>query len=134
MAAACGPATLTGMNRAPELIPLSHDHHQALFVALQLRRATPATLDAALAALHAFWEGGGAAHFAAEEAWFVPGLSDAPGWDDAVARMLDEHADLRARIAAVGDLAGAHELGDRLRDHVRFEERELFGMVEATLG
>ena len=121
------------MNRAPELIPLSQEHHQALFVALQLRRATPATLDDALSALRAFWEGGGAAHFEAEEAWFVPGLCDAPGWDDAVARMLHEHTELRARIAVVDDVAGAVELGERLRDHVRFEERELFGMVEATL-
>jgi hypothetical protein len=53
------------MNRAPELIPLSQEHHQALFVALQLRRATAATLDAALSALRAFWAGGGAAHFEA---------------------------------------------------------------------
>ena len=121
------------MNRAPELIPLSHDHHQALFVALQLRRATLATLPAALAGLQRFWEGGGAAHFEAEEAWFVPGLSDAPGWDEAVARMLREHEDLRARIATVTELDEAVALGERLRDHVRFEERELFGMVEATL-
>lgn len=129
-----GPnGTVAGMNRAPELIPLSRDHHQALFVALRLRRATASTLPAALAGLRSFWEGGGAEHFAAEEAWFVPGLSDAPGWDEAVARMLREHEDLRARIDAVADVDGAHELGDRLSDHVRFEERELFGMVEATL-
>lgn len=121
------------MNRAPELIPLSRDHHQALFVALGLRRATPSTLPAALGRLRSFWEGGGAAHFAAEEAWFVPGLSDEPGWDEAVARMLCEHEDLRARIAAVAGLGEAVELGERLRDHVRFEERELFGMVEAVL-
>jgi hypothetical protein len=121
------------MNRAPELIPLSQEHHQALFVALQLRRATPATLDATLVALREFWAGGGAAHFEAEEAWFVPDLTDAPGWKDAVARMLHEHTELRARIAVVDDVAGAVELGERLRDHVRFEERELFGMVEATL-
>lgn len=121
------------MNRAPELIPLSHDHHQALFVALRLRQATPLTLPAALGGLRAYWDGEGAAHFEAEEAWFVPGLSDAPGWDDAVARMLREHEDLRARIATVGQLDEAVALGERLRDHVRFEERELFGMVEATL-
>ena len=133
MCAGAPNGTVAGMNRAPELIPLSRDHHQALFVALQLRRATPATLDAALAGLRTFWDGGGAAHFAAEEEWFVPALSDAPGWDEAVARMLREHEDLRARIDAVADVDGAHELGDRLRDHVRFEERELFGMVEATL-
>ena len=61
-----------------------------------------------------------------------------PGWADAARRVRAEHADLRRRAGALldGTSAGplaAHELGARLHDHVRFEERELFVLLEHEL-
>ena len=63
-------------------------------------------------------------------------------WGDAddplVARTLCDHVAIRASIAALrvsaspslGDLVA---LGERLAEHVRMEERELFGLIERTI-
>jgi hypothetical protein len=48
-----------------------------------------------------------------------------------------EHADIRARAASLGDgerdVRPLQELGQRLNDHVRFEERELVVKLEESL-
>ncbi|MDA0181899.1 hemerythrin domain-containing protein [Solirubrobacter phytolaccae] len=122
------------MKRAPELTRLSHDHHHALDVARRLRRAHRDSLEDVLDQLHAFLRTRGEEHFEVEERLFTPGLcAGDPRWEPAVARMLAEHADLRGRATTVADVAAAHALGDALHDHVRFEERELFPIVEVTL-
>jgi hypothetical protein len=123
------------MRRHPALAPLSRDHHVALYVALRLRRAEPETASEARRALLAFWrEGGGAAHFEAEEAVLLPAIEGHAQGPTIVA----QHDDLRGRIAAIEDgdcpePAVLHELGTRLTDHVRFEERELFPLLEQSL-
>lgn len=122
------------MKRAPELTRLSRDHHHALEAARRLRRADEDSLMEALARLDAFLRERGVEHFAVEEALFTPELcATDPRWSAAVARMLVEHADIRARAGTVADVAAAHALGEALHDHVRFEERELFAIVEACL-
>jgi hemerythrin-like domain-containing protein len=54
---------------------------------------------------------------------------------EAAARVRDEHARIRAAVDALpaGGVDGAHELGQLLHDHVRFEERHLFALLEARL-
>jgi hypothetical protein len=53
---------------------------------------------------------------------------------EAAARVRAEHEEIRARIATVDSVDAAAELGVRLHDHVRFEERKLFALLEARLG
>jgi len=127
------------MKRSEALIPLSHEHHQALFVAQKLRRATPQNAAAARDEFLAFWRSGGEAHFQAEEEILLPAWSRrAPADHESVVKILADHVELR-RMAA--DLAGdpletpdeLHALGDRLHDHVRYEERVFFPLVEQTL-
>ena len=51
-------------------------------------------------------------------------------------RLIDEHAEIRRRAKALGehpDHTSAAELGELLSAHVRFEERELFPLLEAAL-
>jgi hemerythrin-like domain-containing protein len=120
------------MRRSAALTALSHDHHHALDVARRLRRATAADLDAALAYLRAFWEAEGQRHFELEERHLVSALPDAE-WREQTGRMLREHDTIRARVAAVAGVESAHALGTLLHDHVRFEERELFPMLESRL-
>src|SRR5680860_716611 len=60
------------MKRDPALVSLSHDHHQALFVAQKLRRATAETLGEDRAAFLAYWEEHGRAHFRLEEEVLLP--------------------------------------------------------------
>jgi iron-sulfur cluster repair protein YtfE (RIC family) len=127
------------MKRSDALAHLSRDHHQGLFVAQRLRRATPATADEARRAFLEFWETDGHAHFSAEEELLLPAFArHEPPTHEAVVRVLTDHVDLRRRAA---DLAATpipscdalHELGDRLHAHIRHEERVLFPLIEAAL-
>jgi hypothetical protein len=119
---------------------LSHDHHHALEAALWLRRAGAADLDAAVAHLQAFWEPRGRRHFEIEERLILPALPQTDvDWREATARVNDEHARIHAAVDGLATGAGgaareaAHGLGQPLHDHVRFEERHLFGPLEARL-
>src|SRR5262245_44438221 len=120
------------MKRSKALTPLSHDHHQTLDVARRLRRATPADVGDALAYLGAFWNDEGQRHFELEERHLVDALPDAE-WRAQIERMLREHEAIRARVASVAGVESAHALGALMHDHVRFEERELFAMLEDRL-
>lgn len=127
------------MKRSPELTPLSHDHHQALEVALRLRRADAEGVEEAVARFERYWSAHGELHFEIEEHRLLPALDQAdPAWAEAVARVRAEHAEVRERAAELlGDrspeVAAARELGQRLHDHVRFEERVLFVLLEHGL-
>jgi hemerythrin-like domain-containing protein len=122
------------VKRSEQLKSLSHEHHHALFVAKRLRDEG----DQAVAAFIEFWKNEGEAHFRIEEEVLLPGSGlEGPGSDDDVARMLDEHLDIRRRARRVLDgqasAAELGELGTALTSHVRFEERKLFPRIEARL-
>ena len=132
------------MRRHPALAGLARDHHQALAVALTLRRAQEhqASLEHVRRALRRFVEGGGAGHFAREEQILLPAFAaHGPADHPLVARTLIEHVVLRRGIADVLDAgrdpgdatASARALGRDLEAHVRLEERELFVLVEQTM-
>jgi hemerythrin-like domain-containing protein len=127
------------VKRDPALVPLSHDHHKALYVAQQLQRANAVNAAEARSGFTAYWREHGARHFEVEERVLFPAY--APYGDPhhpLLARALCDHVDIRARAAAVtdgGELAPdeLNELGARLADHVRMEERELFPLIEEAL-
>jgi hemerythrin-like domain-containing protein len=123
------------MKRSAALVQLSRDHHVALAVALRLRRATPGDLADAISAFADFWTPRGRDHFDREETVLAPVLpANDPECQAAVERMLAEHAEIRSRADRLADsLEAAHDLGERLHDHVRFEERTLFALVEDRL-
>jgi hypothetical protein len=128
------------MKRSAALAALSRDHHHALATALRLRRAEVADLDEAVAHLQAFWEPRGRRHFEIEERLLLPALPETDtDWRAAAERVRDEHARIRTGVDALGvgggeaALEAAHRLGQLLGDHVRFEERHLFGLLEARL-
>jgi hypothetical protein len=126
------------MKRDPALVGLSHDHHHALSRARKLRRAASADPAGALAeaqAFLAFFEGETARHFEQEERFVFPLLGSA---HPDVGRALDDHATIRALVAALtaeaasGVVAPDHLVGlaNALEVHVRFEERQLFEEVQ----
>jgi hemerythrin-like domain-containing protein len=129
------------VKRDPSLTPLSRDHHQALFRAQALKRADEATVAGAVRDMIEFFDTHGALHFRVEEDVLLPlyvrdGGAD-PG-DEAIARVVVDHVWIRARIAALREagevsVAAARELGERLDDHVRHEERVLFPAIEQAL-
>jgi hemerythrin-like domain-containing protein len=127
------------MKRSEALRALSHQHHQGLFAALQLKRARRETAVEARQAFLDFYEREGARHFRAEEELLLPAYArhTEPGRPEIV-RVLTEHVDLRRRgqdLEAGADVApeALRELGERLERHIRFEEREFFPMIEAAL-
>jgi hemerythrin-like domain-containing protein len=127
------------MKRTEALSPLSHQHHQGLFVALNLKRAEPTTASAVRRAFLDFFEREGAGHFRLEEELLLPAFARHASVDDpAVVRVLTEHVDLRRRAwdleaSLEPDPADLRELGERLESHIRHEERVLFPMIEAAL-
>ena len=122
------------MKRSAALEPLSHDHQHALDAALWLRRADDASAAAAIARFQEFFEREGRRHFAIEEELVLPALAaDDGAWSAGVARVRDDHAAIRAAAETVADAVGARALGERLGDHVRFEERTLFPLLEERL-
>jgi len=124
------------MKRSDALAPLSRDHHQALFVAMKLKRAED--LEPRDAALDLF-DSVERRHFFVEERILVPRwLATAPGErEDMARRVVDEHAALRSAALRLHDpdvtVADLRELGIILERHVRYEERELFPAIERDL-
>ena len=117
------------LKRHPALVELSREHHHSLSVCVRILR-TPseshqAELEPHFAELYP--------HFAEEEADF------APYWDkiDAAlrARFEGDHAKLRGMMEhpEFENEAWNRDFAVTLRDHARFEERELFPAVEPFL-
>lgn len=125
--------------RDPALIPLSHDHHHALVIAMLLRRATNDTAPGTRQAFLDFWRYECSEHFRIEEQILFPAYAQNAGDDDPMLRRAhDDHEAIRRmadELAATESTTGARleELGDTLSAHVRFEERELFPAIEQEL-
>jgi hemerythrin-like domain-containing protein len=127
------------VRRSNTLAVLSREHHVALELALRLQRAADRDTESVRQATLDFWREEGCGHFRLEEELLLPAFARHVGADDSdVVRVLVEHADIRRRIgdleAAPVDAVALNALGEHLRDHVRYEERALFGRIEATLG
>jgi hemerythrin-like domain-containing protein len=127
------------MKRDPSLASLSHEHQHGLAVALQLRRATAELALAAKGEFISFWEEEGEHHFRVEEELLLPAASrHLPAAHEAMVRVLVEHVELRRRAAdlaltPVPDPEDLHSLGDHLHQHIRYEERILFPLIEDAL-
>ena len=127
------------IRRSPALQPLSREHHEALAVALVLTRAEAGDAEQAAERFRAFWNARGRAHFVVEEEVLLPPLDPVDGEErPEVIRLLLEHTAIRRAAARLPErdvpVAQLHDLGRLLHDHVRFEERELFPLLESLLG
>lgn len=127
------------MRRAAALASLSRDHHQALVVAQQLRRATDATAAEARAAFLAYWTGHGRLHFRLEEELLFPAhAGHGDPHDPVILRALGQYAMIRHHADALAaatsaDHGGLEQLGTELAAHVRLEEREVFPLIERVM-
>ena len=133
------------MKRHPALIPLSHDHHAALVVALALilgqspapRSDWPTDRRTQVNRVIAFFTHTLRSHFEVEEAHLFPTvLAHLPGEADLVAQLLDEHDAIRTQVRELErDPTTAltvrlPALGRLLEAHVRREERVLFETMQ----
>lgn len=121
--------TTNQIPRRGVLRALSREHHQALVLGRDCKRATDAEVAALLARIAAHHREVLVAHFAAEEALLRRHAAAVPA--ALQARTRADHAWLRARVQAMPQTAAAiAEYGQRLTDHVRFEERVLWPVLQ----
>jgi iron-sulfur cluster repair protein YtfE (RIC family) len=128
------------MPRHPSLVPLSHDHREALGLAFFLHNPAPpgrvtsmtpaSTAETRRDRMLAFFADHLRTHFRAEEEALFPAL---PAHRDLVAALIVEHRRLETLRDAVETAATDASLepalvafADLLEAHVRREERELF--------
>lgn len=128
--------------RNDALIPLTHDHHHALAQARRLQdasRLADVTQRRNLANdFLNFYFGRAIRHFHEEEELFFAPLIDEPRAQELVVRAVSDHLRLHALVRAVkrrladgeADPELLNRISQLLTEHVRFEERELFPLVE----
>jgi hemerythrin-like domain-containing protein len=126
------------MKREEALQDLSRDHHDALYRALRMKRASESDLEQVSADMLEFWGEHGARHFRIEEEVLLPAFA-AHGDPEhpAVVRVLVDHVWIRERMQRLAerdlDVPAVHDLGRRLDAHVRHEERVLLPLIEQGL-
>ena len=122
------------MQRNPNLVRLSRDHHTGLVLAKRARELETAEATqrrAAWTEMQARFADELEPHFQLEEQGLLPALR-AAGEDVLVDRTLTEHAELR-RLIASADPSAPQRFGEALAAHVRFEEAELFETAQRVL-
>lgn len=122
------------MRRHAALLELSRQHHAALVLAHRIAVADEDAAFALMRSVPAIFRLELEPHFRAEETRLLP-LLEGAGEDALALRTVEEHRLLRvlaARLAA-GDGAELKAFGSSLEAHVRFEEREMFPVVQLLL-
>lgn len=126
------------MKRSATLQPLSREHHTALTLAKACERAAQSRDENLVAetcqrVIRAFSDEL-EPHFQVEEQSLLPLLHSAENWPLAQRTMAD-HQQLRALLDDLrrNDAEALGSFGKYLTAHVRFEERELFPVIEPLL-
>jgi hypothetical protein len=118
------------MLRDPSLIPLSHQHQHALALCVRIERGVREGDDLRpwQAEIKQLFQQEIAIHFAAEEKLIFPAAARFPELAGLVGELRAEHASLRQQLSRPGELdaASLRGLGQRLSNHIRSEERQLF--------
>lgn len=123
------------IKRSPQLQPLSREHHDGLLFAWKIKRGNElrAPVDTMRRFTLWYWKGHIRPHFFQEEQILMPYLPD----DHPLkVRLREEHNQIRELILGLDAEADRRQLtllADLLNQHIRFEERELFGVLEQTL-
>jgi len=133
------------MKRHDTLIPLSHDHHHALVVALRLKKGGPASQhdnwpanpEAQRTALLEFADRELLPHFAVEEEVLFPACFNSTEEIRSVAEALRrDHTEMRRLLKEISIASPTNllqimsEFGVMLEAHIRKEERSFFPLVE----
>lgn len=130
--------------RHPSLIPLTHDHHHTLGQARRLKEAHPDDGASVRRAGDDFvnsYLGRARHHFHEEEEVFFAPLVDDEVVGPLIARAVADHLRLHAQVRVLrrqlseGDVAPVllREIAVLLENHVRFEEQQLFPLIESRI-
>ena len=132
------------MKRHPALHPLSHDHHQGLILAQQLKKGVPqykgmpSTLEDKKDYAVSFYKSELVKHFKDEEEILFPSvLRKNEKVDSLVQEVISEHRNIESlvnELEKTNQLENVmDELGQLLEKHIRNEERVLFVEIENIL-
>ena len=129
--------------RHPGLVPLSHDHHHALALALRCRKQAlgqikPTGVEGLRLRANEFltvYAAELSSHFEAEEKILFPQMSlHVPESEKLIDDLLRDHETVRRARAKLEQTVALgkviFDLGDLLERHIRREERELFPLFE----
>jgi hypothetical protein len=121
--------------RHESLIPLSHEHHDALLLAWRLRTGDLSKREPQLRGKHvsAFFDYRLINHLKLEEELLFPAIGPVLCVEASlIDLLLGDHRELRAKVASIK--AGAHDQVDSfcalLERHIRTEERQLFVLAQ----
>lgn len=132
------------MRRHDALIPLTHDHHHALAQVRSLRSAAgggdPERLHQAREFL-AFFESETTLHFREEEEVVLPLVIDEPEAQPILAQVMMDHLRINALVSTLQWEAESGSIREEtmskvasaLGEHIRFEEKTVFPLVERLL-
>jgi hemerythrin-like domain-containing protein len=128
------------MLRDPNLIPLSRQHQHALALCVRLDRAIQAgevDPEAWQAEIQQLFESEIGIHFAAEEKELFPAAARFREMQPLVAELLAEHVFLRDYFAGAAarslDPQGLRTFAEKLAQHIRKEERQLFEGMQKVM-
>lgn len=132
------------MKRHPALYTLSHDHHQGLILAQQLKknspqyRGMPSTLEEKKDYTVLFYESELKKHFKEEEEILFPAaMNKNEEVDKLIEAVISEHRKMDTLVKELENTNQLEnvldELGWLLEKHIRKEERELFVEIESVL-
>lgn len=134
------------MSRRHEaLVPLTHDHHHALAQARRLLDASKLDDETERRNISNdfvnFYLGRAIRHFHEEEELFFAPLIDSPEAGGLIVRAVTEHLRMHALVRKVRrqltegevDRDLLAQISQQLTSHVRFEEQELFPLIESSI-
>jgi len=123
------------LKRSKELAPLSREHHDGLLFAWKIKQglANGTPIETLCNYARWFWINHIKPHFRDEEKVLVKFL---PQDNALVQQMFKEHAQIRDLIISLDkepDSNSLQLLAEVINNHIRFEERQLFGYAEENL-
>ncbi|AKG05073.1 hypothetical protein AAV35_009845 [Salimicrobium jeotgali] len=129
------------MKRHEALVPLSHHHHHGLVLAQKLQKTEEKDkFREIMKDIEDFWENDGEAHFREEEEILLPlyACYAKIEEDEDIEKMLIDHTVIRGLIVKLRklerfDYKVFQELGEKLHDHIRMEERVIFPKIESAV-
>jgi hemerythrin-like domain-containing protein len=119
------------MKRDKNIMPLSRDHHFSLLFCWKIRQGLSKNIDLGRIRSYIlyFWKEHLEKHFEEEETLLFDQVSD-----PLCARAKEEHRQIRNLITSLTDTRENYkELADLIESHIRFEERQLFPLLEKAL-
>ena len=128
---------MAALKRSIELQPFSRQHHNGLFFCLLLEKGVKKQADKILMRDFCmyFWESDLEHHFQLEETYLTV-LLHHDILKEGINRMLNEHQHIK-RFFTHPDILAEYSIFDQLQQlldqHIRFEERELFPLIQDSI-